>query len=398
MNKVNYLALGAAALVVISIFLPWVEVSPVSSTSDVSQSFQPVIISGVAIGYGIFGLLVSLLGAFMAYKEFKWAFLAGIINFVDGYGYLHGWFGAATRDSGNYGDVTSMSSVDHKFGLYLFIIASLAFMIFTLKNYKPRKATEAVLPPEPDIKGNQPAAPATNTAASQIYQPSKIQTMTTQSSETPTGSEPTETPKVPVQAAETASEQPTTPATEPVVETPTVSAQPIETPKEPVQAVVTEPAPVVNQAPTATAAPQQPVAEPEKKSSTSKILLIILAIVLVGAAVFVMTNNSSQKSKDKTEQSVNGEKARLDSIVNQVNEAVTNKKYDEALLKINSITWLYEPDANKGYVDQYNRQREDLRNTVEQLKTNQSLEDQKQAAEKAEEASKAAEQPGDSIQ
>ena len=95
---------------------------------------------------------------------------------------------------------------------------------------------------------------------------------------------------------------------------------------------------------------------------------------------------------------MNGERARLDSIINQVNEAVTNKKYDEALLKINFITWLYEPDANEGYVDQYNRQREDLRNTVEQLKTNQSLDDQKEAAEKAEEASKAAEQPGDSIQ
>jgi glycerol-3-phosphate cytidylyltransferase-like family protein len=382
MNKVNYLALGAVGLAVIAIFSPWVEVSGAGSPSDVSESFQPVIISGISMGFGIFGLLVALVGGYLAYKENKWTFLAGIVNFINGYGYLHEWFGASTRDSGNYGDVTSRSSVDPKFGIYLFILASLLFIVFTLKNYKLKK-TETVLPIDPSIKEpQQPVFRSNNTAASQRYQPSKIQTMTTTSSEKPTGPESTETPKVPVQPTETSTE----------------SAQYPETPNEPVHTFTAEPTPVIHQAPRVTATPQQPVHEPEiKKSSTSKILLIILAIVLVGSAIFVMTYNTSQKSKDKTEQSVNDEKARLEIVINEVNQAVSDKKYDDALLKINSINWLFEPDQNKGYVDQYNSQRENLRKTIEQLKTNQTMEVQKQATDKTIESTIQTEQTGDTI-
>ena len=394
MNKVNYLALGAVALAVIAVFLPWVQVTPAVDPSEIEAGVQPITISGVAIGYGLFGMLVALLGGFLSYKEFKWTFMVGIVNFIDGYGYLHAWFGASSHDSGNYGDVTSKSSVDPKFGLYLFIVASLAFLIFTLKYYKSKKA-ETVSPAQPRQNENQQATFTPKaTVASQVYQPSKIKTMTTESSETPTGAVPSETPKAPVQAAETAAEQPaaTPTAAEPEVETPTVAEKPAEAPQAPVQAPVAEPAAPVYQAPRTAAAPQQPVAEPEtKKLSTSKILLIVLAIVVVCAGVFVTMNKSSQQSKDKTEQGVTDEKARLQIIINEVNQAVSDKKYDDALLKINSINWLYEPGANKDYVDQYNSQRENLRNTVEQLKANQEQEDQQQANEKA--AAAAQQQP-----
>ncbi|MDD4968181.1 MAG: hypothetical protein PHT07_02010 [Paludibacter sp.] len=398
MNKVKSFALGAVALAVLSIFLPWVEVSGDVGNADVSGSFQPVIISGISIGYGIIGLLIALFGGFLAYKEYKWTFVAGIVNFINGYGYLHGWFGASTHDSGNYGDVTSRSSVDPKYGIYLFIIASLAFIVFTVRNYKLKK-DEPVLPIGPELKDQlKHAFATTKTVASQVYQSSKIQTMTTPTSENPTGPEKEETPLVPVQPVEPVTEQP---VSTPTVTIPTETAEPVqpqEKPTEPAKAVVIEQAPVIPQAPKAAATPHQSYVEPEKKkSSTSKILLIILAIVLVGSAVFVMTYNTSQKSKDKTEQSVNDEKARLQIVINEVNQAVSDKKYDDALLKINSINWLYEPDANKGYVDQFNSQRENLRKTIEQLKENQSLEDQKQATQKATEAIPQSEQMADTI-
>jgi len=399
MNKVNYLALGAVGLIVISVLSPWVEVS-ISGGSDLNETSQLITVSGISIGYGIFGLLVALLGGVLAYKEYRWAFLAGIINFIDGYGYLHRWFGTGTHDSANYGDVTSRSSVDPKFGLYLFIVASLAFMFFTLKYYKSKKA-KAVSPAKPDMKENkQPVYRTENTVSSPVYKPSKTETMSTVSSEIPTEPVPSETPKVPAPSAETPAEETivTPTVTEPVVETPTEPAKPIETPKEPVQAVVTEPEPVINQAPRVAAAPQQPVVEPErKKSSTAKVLLIILAIVLVGSGVFYMTYNTSLKSKDKTEQSVNDEKARLEAVINEVNQLVSDKKYDDALLKVNSINWLFEPDANKGYVDQYNSQRENLRNTISQMKSSQSLEDQNKATQKANEVTTQPTESTDSI-
>ena len=391
MNKINYLALGAVALTLVSIFSPWVEVSTADNAFDLSESSQPIVIYGISIGYGILGLLVALAGGYMAFKEYKWTFVAGTVNFINGYGYLQGWFGASTHDSGNYGDVTSKSIVDPRFGIYLFILASLAFLFVTLKYYKTKK-TETVIPLEPVLTSN--LQPAFATAASQVYQPSKIQAMTT-STETPV---PSETPKVPVQPIEPATDQPASTPSVPESTVPASPTKPTEAPSAPVQAAVNEPLPVY-QAPRVPHTPQPPYVEPQKKkSSTSWILLIILAIVLVGAGVFVMTNNSSQKSKDKTEQSVNDEKARLQIIINEVNQDVSDKKYDDALLKINSINWLYEPDANKGYVDQYNSQRENLRNTIEQQKSNQGMEDQRQATEKANAAPAQPVQANDSVQ
>ena len=390
MNKVNYLALGAVALTIISIFSPWLEVSDTANASGLTESFQPIIISGISIGYGIFGLLVALLGGFLVFKEYKWTVAAGIVNFIIGYGYLHQWFGAGSHDSGNYGDVTSRSSVDPKFGIYLFIVASLAFIIFTLKYYNLKK-TETIIPSDQDIKENQhPLFTIKNTPTTQAYQPSKIRTMTTSSTENPTEPESSETPKGSEKPVEQVTELPAENITIPE---PTAQTQPAEAPKAPVQAVVNKPA---YQAP---AAPQQQYNEPEKKksSSTTWILLILLVIVLAGSAVYFMTNTTSQKDKDKTEELVNTEKARLEVIINEVNQDVSDKKYDDALLKINSINWLYDPAANKGYVDQYNSQRENLRNTIEQLKSNKDLDDQKQAAEKANQAAPQPVQTGDSI-
>jgi len=394
MNKINFLALGAVAITLFAIFSPWLEVSDTGNPSG--ESFEPVIIHGISMGYGIFGMLIALIGGFLVYKENKWTFVAGIVNFINGYGYLHEWFGKGTHDSGNYGDVTSRSIVEPKFGIYLFIFATLAFIVFTLKYYKMKKTV-----PEDSsdqlLKDNQQQAVSHMNAASHVYQPSKIQTMTTSSTETPLEPASTEKPKVTETAAETANEQPIVPPAVPEKETPAAPVQPSEVPNAPTKAVITEPIPVYH-APIVTDTPRQPYVEPEKKkSSTTGILLIILAVVLVGAAVFFMTNKTSQTSLDKTEQSINEEKSRLDIIINEVNEEVNDKKYDDALLKINSINWLYDPTTNKGYVDQYNSQRENLRNTIEQLKSNQSLEDQKQATDKAIESAVQQPTPTDTI-
>ena len=400
MNKVNYLALGAVALTIMAVFLPWLEVSDANVNADLADSFQPVIIHGISIGYGIIGFLVALLGGYLTYKEYKWTFVAGIVNFINGYGYLHQWFGAGSHDSGNYGDVTSRSSVDPKLGIYLFMLASFAFIVFTVKYYLSKRTVKVLSPVPEKTEVLHPTFTPKNTQPSHVYQPSNIQKMTTNSTESPKEPTSNETPKVP----ETAKEQP---AVTPILpepkepkepKEPVVSAKPVETPKQPEPVIVPEPVRAVY-APKVTETPQPPYVEPvKKKSSTTVILLIILAIVLAGAGVFVFTNTSTstQKSNEKNEQSINEEKARLEVIINEVNTAVNDKKYDDALLKINSVNWLYDPTANKGYVDQYNSQRENLRNTIEQLKTSQIMDDQKRDAEKANQTAQPV-QSGDSI-
>jgi hypothetical protein len=139
MKKVNYIALGAAGLAAVSVFLPWLEATSSASFMGQSASFSSGGISGISIGGGIFGLLLAIAGGFMAFKHIKWAFVAGAINFLNGLGYMLGWFGASGASySSSYG--SAKASVDPQIGLFLFVIASLVFVIFTLKNLKSEKA------------------------------------------------------------------------------------------------------------------------------------------------------------------------------------------------------------------------------------------------------------------
>jgi hypothetical protein len=141
MKKVNYIALGAAGLAAISVFLPWIEASSSASFMGQSASFSSGGVSGISIGGGIFGLLLALAGGFMAFKHIKWAFIAGAVNFLNGVGYMLGWFGVSGASySSSYGGVSAKASVDPQIGLFLFVIASLVFVIFTLKNLKSEKA------------------------------------------------------------------------------------------------------------------------------------------------------------------------------------------------------------------------------------------------------------------
>lgn len=140
MKKVNYIALAATGIAVISVFLPWIEASSSANFMGQSASFSTGGISGISIGGGVFGLLLALAGGFMAFKHMKFSFIAGAINFVNGLGYMLGWFGTSGASySGSYGGVSAKASVDPQIGLFLFVLASLAFAIFTIKNLKQEK-------------------------------------------------------------------------------------------------------------------------------------------------------------------------------------------------------------------------------------------------------------------
>jgi len=142
MKKLNYIALIAAGLAAIAVFLPWVEATSSVSFGDYDSSYSSGGISGISIVGGILGLLVALGGGFMAFKNVKWAFIAGAVNFINGLGYMFGWFGASggASYSSSFGGGSAKANVDPQVGLYLFVLASLVFVIFTLKNLKSTKA------------------------------------------------------------------------------------------------------------------------------------------------------------------------------------------------------------------------------------------------------------------
>ena len=127
LNKIK-ITLGAAGLAAFSVFLPWIEITSSISFGGFNSS---ITISGIKNGGGFFGLLVALAGGYMVFKKIKFAFIAGALNFLIGLGYMLGWFDGG----GSYTSSLVGISINPKFGLYLFILASIVFMIFTLKNF-----------------------------------------------------------------------------------------------------------------------------------------------------------------------------------------------------------------------------------------------------------------------
>lgn len=138
MKRTNYVVIIVSIIIVISVFLPWYEASSSSSFGDFNSSFSSGGISGISFGGGILGLLLAFAGGFMALKNIKWAFITGVFNFFIGLGYMLGWFGSigGVSYSSSYGGASAQASIDPQIGLYLFVIGSLIFAIFTLKNLK----------------------------------------------------------------------------------------------------------------------------------------------------------------------------------------------------------------------------------------------------------------------
>jgi hypothetical protein len=140
-NLLNYLAYGAAALTAFSVFLPWIEASSSSNIGELSSNFNTEF-SGISTGGGIFGLVLALVGIYLAYQNLKWAFVAGAINFIDGLAYTFGWLSNKTEFNSNadlgseFGEYSIKSGTEPMIGLYLFTISSLLFVLFTLKNLK----------------------------------------------------------------------------------------------------------------------------------------------------------------------------------------------------------------------------------------------------------------------
>lgn len=155
MKKVRLFGLVSAILMVIATFLPWFGFSSSMSMSvsgipgmeslggGLSGSYGGSIsTSGINFWGGSVGILVAIIGAILIYKNSILSVGAGILNLFIGGGYLFEWFipGAgsfnANVDLGGYGNVST--SMNPQFGLYIFSVCSLLFLILSIANSASR--------------------------------------------------------------------------------------------------------------------------------------------------------------------------------------------------------------------------------------------------------------------
>ena len=107
---------------------------------------------------------------------------------------------------------------------------------------------------------------------------------------------------------------------------------------------------------------------PFKKNNFSgyqKGLIITGVIIGVYALIVVWVNTSSEKSKEERSQRENYEKERIERIIEKVNQAISDKQYELALINANTIQWMADNDDNQ--MSHYNNIKSDFVNTINQL-------------------------------
>ena len=135
----NLMGIICAIVMVISVFLPWAEASSsVSMGGYGGGSYSTGGISGISLGYGMFGLLLGIGGFIMSLKRMKWTWLLGLVALIDGISYLIAMGDAGVSSSSSYGGYSASvkASVDPQVGLFVFIVGGVLLTIFTLKDRK----------------------------------------------------------------------------------------------------------------------------------------------------------------------------------------------------------------------------------------------------------------------
>jgi len=134
----NLIGIICAIVMVISVFLPWAEASSSVSSSYGGGSYSTGGISGISLGYGMFGLLLGIGGLIMSFKRLKWTWLLGLVALIDGISYLIAMGNAGGSSSSSYGGYSASvkASVDPQVGLFMFIAGALLLTVFTLKDRK----------------------------------------------------------------------------------------------------------------------------------------------------------------------------------------------------------------------------------------------------------------------
>lgn len=109
----------------------------------------------------------------------------------------------------------------------------------------------------------------------------------------------------------------------------------------------------------------------EEKSEDKNFRLIkialtsIIVLLIISIFVFILTNFLGNKN-DQTK--VIAEKTRLEKLVSSINQDIADRNYDAALLKIGKVIWAYQPSENAEYVKLFEKQRENLFKSVQDLR------------------------------
>jgi len=329
--KLNIVALICAIIMPVSCFLPWAEVSSHASVMGYSSSYYSSV-TGIQSGVGFIGLILGTVCLILVLLRSRFMIIPGILNLIFSFFQASGMEDMASNVSTSFGEGHAGPS----FGIYILFVSCLIYVVFTaiallrFRRKQPNLESEINSDFQSEIKQNM---------------------VTRTEYQNPIKNTPLKETVLPPQQPE---------IIEPVVQVNETSLSPI-----------------------------------NKKTPLSKFqkaMIIIGVIISTYALLFMWADKSSEKFKAEQDTAIANEQYRLEQIIKSTNDAVANKQYEVALVKINSLKWMLNKDAN--YIEQYNKIKEDLEATVQQLIVEREVAIDE---EKAKQEALAAQQRADSI-
>lgn len=304
-SKLNVVALICAVIMVVSCFLPWVEVSSSTSIMGQSSSFYSSA-SGIQSGVGFIALFLGIVCMVMVFLRSKFMIIPGIFNLI--FSYIQGCSmeDMASSVSTSFGSGHAGPS----YGIFILILSGLIYVIScTISLFRLRKKREQPITQAVQEVNTPPVqftpAPEHQSLQSDVSIPS-----------------PTAEPELQFQ--------------ENIAQSPNA-----------IHSSVTFPI------------------KKNKLSGFQKGLIIAGIVIGVYALIFVWADSSSEKYQQERTQKENYERERIERIIEKVNQAMTDKQYELALTNANSIQWMVDNDDS--HIAQYNTIKSDFIETINEL-------------------------------
>lgn len=145
LSKIQIVAIVISLVAAISVFAPWVSIYGAANINGQAEMSEKVVesMSGLAQGtmMGWIGLILSIIGGLLSLKQFKRTYLIGLLNVFVAILFPLAIF--AVQNASLTGGSTMMANMGGpsvkaalvpvpQWGLVLFFIASLAFMIVSI--------------------------------------------------------------------------------------------------------------------------------------------------------------------------------------------------------------------------------------------------------------------------
>ncbi len=263
-TKTNYIALICSILMIVSNFLPWIEVGGSASYMGYSSSYHTSV-NGIDSGIGYLFVSIAVGCVIMVLINNRFMIVPGVLSLIISLLQLSGML----KNSVSIVMGNAEGHASNSIGIYLLIISSLLYVLSTIKNLNPLSQTSIASNPEPVANPN-----GDNTKSF--------------------------SPKINLES---------------------FASRPIK----------------INY----------------------KLIWTLVAIVIG----FISYDHYDRVST-KEHNAIMDEQGRINSLINRSNEAVKTLDFVSAKLYANQIEWMYEPSDNSEYVNQYNKHKENLINSI----------------------------------